>query len=311
MVVTDNSTTSATEDRAEYKWITASIVNNDAQITKVQELKAKRIDAKLVLDRAEVFSDWCRHISCFFNIIFYQPSNWSTLCDHHRENMRDESVVLGKSAFFYEMGTASVWANVDPYFCGPLNLSEAIFKCLKRGLMDASNAWEELTKALEDFLGISSKSTIATETDLDLFEDANFSKSRSTRQEDIAKIKGGDLQQRRALHAPVTNLSASEDDANGGDLDERCFSMPSLWSINETYPRHTLVWLAVIIAVTTYVVTFNLNWLASSVTKLYQKLRTPVTKRMCDDSAEAWNIRGNGLTGFQPKREPRPFRMVS
>lgn len=43
----------------------------------------------------------------------------------------------------------------------------------------------------------------------------------STRQEDIANIKGGDLQQRRALHAPVTNLSASEDDANGRDLDER------------------------------------------------------------------------------------------
>lgn len=156
---------------------------------------------------------------CFFNITFYQPSNWSTVGKYYRENTRNKNIVLGKSAFFYEMGTASVCfrpmtdlssklirlkvlAKVNPY-CelisddrawtllevhsypvaksevrGPLNLSEAIFKCLKLGLMDASNASEQLTKAFEDFLGISSKSMVARETDLDLFEDANFSKSR-------------------------------------------------------------------------------------------------------------------------------------
>lgn len=80
----------------------------------------------------------------------------------------------------------------------------------------------------------------------------------------------------------------------------------SLWNINENYRRDTLIWIAAVVACTTYIVTFNLNWLAGVVGKWYQGFKVPLLQRMAVESDEAWAKRGKDLSEFRVKKEPKP-----
>ncbi|KAL8938273.1 MAG: hypothetical protein Q9216_003990 [Gyalolechia sp. 2 TL-2023] len=258
------------------------------------------------------------------------------------------------------------------------NLAATVFSCLERGLLMASVMWRGLTQQLETILGFESQSMDTEESELDLFEDATFSKSRryfwaingltrfirtieatirmwqGNRDEWLKRYQeiGTDIpldvkkhisvgerhcaelevtcQRQRKMLAEVTlrrdglfNASAVMESRQASLLGQdvrlltyvTIFFLPlafstSLWSINETYSRHTLVWVAMTTAVGTYAVTFNLNWLAGSFAKLYEKLRAPILQRMCDDEAGEWNARGKGFTWLPAQTGSKGFRVA-
>lgn len=313
--------------------------------------------------------------SCVFNMTFYQGNLISKISPR-----KDTRSILAVTNRYGSLLTDDGPWTILEFYSDPkyktsivysFNSTHVIFHTLARWITTAATNWEYLTTALENHLGVNST---PNESDQDLFEDSNFSKSRryfraikdlskyirviegnvrawqGFRDEWLEMYRVDDMdvpvslrneisgievqctklslscQLQKTMLAEVIlrrdglfNASAVIESRQAGLLSQdvrlltyvTIFFLPlafstSLWSINDTYSRLPLVWFAIAIAFTTYIVTFNLNWLASSFAKLYHTIRAPILKSMCKDKAKAWKIRGKGLTGFQPKREPKP-----
>ncbi|KAL8718983.1 MAG: hypothetical protein Q9225_003956 [Loekoesia sp. 1 TL-2023] len=255
-----------------------------------------------------------------------------------------------------------------------LNLPDAMMRCVESGLYISQQYWQRLLEIYETQFRSQSTRIGSEETDLDMFDDAKFTKSRKyfwaikTLNEFVTKIEdsiricqefrnrwikmyesdgisvpqemkaeiakceeecaalASIRQRQKALLAEVIvmrdglfNASAVMESRQATLLGKNVqlltyvtiFFLPlafstSLWSINDSYPRHTLVWIATVVAACTYIVTFNLNWLVDFLAKAYHRYRGPLLQWMLDDTEETWIRRGKSLTGFRVKREQKP-----
>ena len=81
----------------------------------------------------------------------------------------------------------------------------------------------------------------------------------------------------------------------------------SLWSINDRFASSTLIYVVIIVAMSTYIVVFNMNSLIHSFSRLYEAKKKRVIRAMHLDLDETWQKRGQKFEAFRPKHEnPQP-----
>jgi hypothetical protein len=79
----------------------------------------------------------------------------------------------------------------------------------------------------------------------------------------------------------------------------------SLWSINNMFPLSTLIYTAIIVGLSTYLIVFNLNNLVHEISTLYNSLRSRLVDSMKAKEAESefWFEMGNRFGVFKPQHE--------
>ena len=68
-----------------------------------------------------------------------------------------------------------------------------------------------------------------------------------------------------------------------------------------------LIYVVVIVAISTYFIMFNINSLAEGLGRLYDIKKKRVVRAMKNDQSESWKVRGQRFEVFRPKHEtPEP-----
>ena len=81
----------------------------------------------------------------------------------------------------------------------------------------------------------------------------------------------------------------------------------SLWSVNEKFSTTVLIYVIIIVALSTYFVMFNINSLARGFDGVYGFRKRSIVRAMKKDRSEKWKVRGKRFEVFRPKAEnPEP-----
>lgn len=81
----------------------------------------------------------------------------------------------------------------------------------------------------------------------------------------------------------------------------------SLWSINDKFSMSVLIYVIIIVAISTYLVMFNINSLAHGFSKVYDTKKRTIVRAMKTDPRDVWKARGHRFEVFRPKHEnPEP-----
>ncbi|KAL6720536.1 hypothetical protein ACLMJK_002460 [Lecanora helva] len=81
----------------------------------------------------------------------------------------------------------------------------------------------------------------------------------------------------------------------------------SLWSVNDKFSIHTLIYVIIIVALFTYLAMFNINSLAEGFSQVYDIKKKHIVCAMKNDHTDAWKLRGQRFEVFRPKHEnPEP-----
>ena len=81
----------------------------------------------------------------------------------------------------------------------------------------------------------------------------------------------------------------------------------SLWSINDKFSSIALIFVIVIVALTTYTMVFNVNSLVHTFSYVYDTKKRRLVNAMKSDRDERWKQRGQRFEVFRPKHEdPEP-----
>ncbi|KAL9130564.1 MAG: hypothetical protein Q9217_001277 [Psora testacea] len=81
----------------------------------------------------------------------------------------------------------------------------------------------------------------------------------------------------------------------------------SLWSINDKFSSKALIYVILIVALTTYFFIFNINSLVHGFGRLYDNKKKHIVRAMKKDGKELWKLRGQRFEVFRPKHEnPEP-----
>ena len=78
----------------------------------------------------------------------------------------------------------------------------------------------------------------------------------------------------------------------------------SIWSIqNGPSNPTTLIYVAVIVGLVTYLIVFNLNLIVSSCARSYRRVKDRLVRKMRQDEHERWRQRGADFNVFRPVHE--------
>ena len=81
----------------------------------------------------------------------------------------------------------------------------------------------------------------------------------------------------------------------------------SLWSVNDKFSMSVLIYVIIIVAISTYLVMFNINSLAQGFSKVYDLKKRTIVSAMKSDPRDVWKARGHKFEVFRPKHEnPEP-----
>lgn len=77
----------------------------------------------------------------------------------------------------------------------------------------------------------------------------------------------------------------------------------SLWSINDKFSSTALIYVAIIVGLTTYFFVFNVNNLTDMASRYYNTIKKSFVKDMKDDACSHWRQRGQGFEAYRPQSE--------
>ena len=81
----------------------------------------------------------------------------------------------------------------------------------------------------------------------------------------------------------------------------------SLWSVNDKFSTTALIYVIVTVALSTYLVMFNINTLAGGFDGVYDGKKKRIVNAMKQDRKDKWKVRGKRFEVFRPKAEnPEP-----
>ena len=81
----------------------------------------------------------------------------------------------------------------------------------------------------------------------------------------------------------------------------------SLWSVNDSFSFTVLIYVIVIVALSTYFIIFNINSLAQGISQIYNVKKKNIVRIMKRDRNGSWRLRGHRFEVFRPKHDnPEP-----
>ena len=81
----------------------------------------------------------------------------------------------------------------------------------------------------------------------------------------------------------------------------------SLWSVNDKFSFTVLIYVIILVALSTYFTMFNINSLAQGFGKVYDIKKKKIVRAMKRDKRDTWRLRGHRFEVFRPKHDnPEP-----
>ena len=81
----------------------------------------------------------------------------------------------------------------------------------------------------------------------------------------------------------------------------------SLWSVNDKFSFTVLIYVIILVALSTYLIMFNINSLAQGFSRIYDVEKKKIVRAMKRDRNDFWRLRGHRFEIFRPKHDnPEP-----